>query len=202
MNAMLNKYIYRSRISEAKFREIIKYFSIDIEASKISKIVGISQVSLCKIFKQIRILMAKECEKITKLNGEIEVDESYFGAKRVRGKRGRGATSKMPVFGMLKRNGKVYTQVVSNCSASELLPILREFSDLDNSTIYSDCWKSYDGLVDYGAKAHYRVKHSNNEFANGKNHINGIENFWGYAKHRLSKFKGIKREFFTSFEGV
>ena len=37
------------------------------------------------------------------------------------------------------------------------------------------------------------VKHSKNEFANGKNHINGIENFWGYAKHRLSKFKGIKK---------
>ena len=45
--------------------------------------------------------------------------------------------------------------------------------------------------MDYGAKAHYRVKHFKNEFANGKNHINGIENFWGYAKHRLSKFKEI-----------
>ena len=42
----------------------------------------------------------------------------------------------------------------------------------------------------------YRVKHSKNEFANGKNHINGIENFWGHAKHRLSKFKGIKKENF------
>ena len=40
------------------------------------------------------------------------------------------------------------------------------------------------------------MKHSKNEFANGKNHINGIENFWGYAKHRLSKFKGIKKENF------
>ena len=51
-------------------------------------------------------------------------------------------------------------------------------------------------MVDYGAKAHYRVKHSKNEFANGKNHINGIENFRGYAKHRLAKFKGIKKENF------
>ena len=31
---------------------------------------------------------------------------------------------------------------------------------------------------------------------NDKNHINGIENFWGYAKHRLSKFKGIKKDNF------
>ena len=97
---------------------------------------------------------------------------------------------------MLKRDGKVYTQIVKNCSASELIPILSQYSELDSSTIYSDCWKAYDGLVDYGAKAHYRVKHSKNEFANGKNHINGIENFWGYAKHRLSKFKGIKKENF------
>jgi len=93
---------------------------------------------------------------------------------------------------MLKRDGKVYTQVVKNCSANEMIPILSEFSEFDSSTIYSDCWKAYDGL----AKAHYRVKHSKNEFANGKNHINGIENFCGYAKHRLAKFKGIKKENF------
>ena len=57
---------------------------------------------------------------------------------------------------MFKRDGKVYTQIVKNCSANELIPILSEFSELDESVIYSDCWKAYDGLVDYGAKAHYR----------------------------------------------
>ena len=102
--------------------------------------------------------------------GEIEIDESYFGAKRVRGKRGRGASGKQPVFGMLKRDGKVYTQIVKNCFASELIPILSQYSELDSSTIYSDCWKAYDGLVDYAALAHYRVKHSKNEFANCKRH--------------------------------
>ena len=85
---------------------------------------------------------------------------------------------------MLKRDGKVYTQIVKNCSANELISILSEFSDLDESVIYSDCWKAYDGLVDYAALAHYRVKHSKNEFANGKNHINGIENF--FSKRVLS----------------
>ena len=96
----------------------------------------------------------------------------------------------------LKETVRSIPRLVKNCSASELIPILSQYSELDSSTIYSDCWKAYDGLVDYGAKAHYRVKHSKNEFANGKNHINGIENFWGYAKHRLSKFKGIKKENF------
>ena len=98
LTPMKNKYIIRARISEAKTREILKLFCLDIEASKIAKICSISQNSLCKIFKQIRILIAKECEKISTLNGEIEIDESYFGARRVRGKRGRGAGRKTPVF--------------------------------------------------------------------------------------------------------
>ena len=109
---MKNKYIVRSRISEAKFREILKYFAEDIEASKISNLTKISEATLCKIFREIRALMSKECEKISKFSGEIEIDESYFGAKRIRGKRGRGASGKQPVFGMLKRDGKVYTQRV------------------------------------------------------------------------------------------
>ena len=81
MLSMKNKYIVRSRISEAKFREILKYFCTDIEAAKIAKFTKISEVSLCKIFKQIRILMATECEvlkvtsiaklKISKFSGEI-----------------------------------------------------------------------------------------------------------------------------------
>ena len=78
IHTMKNKYIIRSRISEKKFREILKYFCFDIEASKIAKITQISEQTLCKIFKQIRILIAQECEKISTLNGEIEVDESYF----------------------------------------------------------------------------------------------------------------------------
>ena len=96
--SMKNKYIYRSRISEKKFREILKYFAQDIEATKIANLTEISRISINKILKSIRILMAKECEKISKFLGEIEIDESYFGSKRVRGKRGRGASGKQPVF--------------------------------------------------------------------------------------------------------
>ena len=71
-----NKYIVRSRISEAKFREIIKYFAGDIEASKISNLTKISEVILCKFFREIRILMSKECENISKFNGEISSSQA------------------------------------------------------------------------------------------------------------------------------
>ena len=54
-----------------------------------------------------------------------ELDESYFGAKRIRGKRGRGAAGKTPVFGLLKRDGSVYVEIVKNCSKEQLMPIIQ-----------------------------------------------------------------------------
>jgi transposase len=77
---------------------------------------------------------------------------------------------------MLKRGDKVYTQIVINCTATELFPIIEENISKDNK-IFPDGFRSYNGLVDYGFKEHYRIKHCKNEFARGKNHINGIENF-------------------------
>ena len=193
---MKNKYCYRSHISERKFREVLRYFCADLEAKKIAKLSKISLPTINKIVSNLREIIFTECEKASPpLKGEVEVDESYFGAKRVRGKRGRGAGKKIPVFGLLKRNGKVYTQIVSNCSRATLQAIIKERVAL-NSTIHSDGWKSYDGLVDLGFRKHYRVRHSHNEFANSKSHINGIENFWGIAKVRLSKFRGISKNTF------
>ena len=127
--------------------------------------------------------------------GEIELDESYFGAKRVRGIRGRGAKGEIPVFGMLKRDGKVYTQIIRNCSISEIVPIIEANADKE-ATIYTDRFKTYDGLADYGYKKHYRIRHSLNEFAKGHSHINGIENFGGLCKVRLGKFRGIHKHKF------
>ena len=142
------------------------------------------------------MLIALKCEVESPFSsGEIELDESYFGAKRVRGKRGRGAGGKIPVFGMLKRNGKVYTQIVKNCKRTDMLPIIEEKASKDR-TIYTDGFKVYDGLVNYGYKRHFRVKHSQNEFANGAHHINGIENFWGLCKVRLSRFRGTHKHKF------
>ena len=65
-----------------------------------------------------------------------------------------------------------------------------------DSVINTDGWRGYDGLVDIGFDKHLRVNHSDNEFACGERHINGIESFWGYAKKRLSKFNGIDKKMF------
>jgi transposase len=193
---MINKYKKRSKISEAKFREIIRLFALDIEASKIAKLTGISRVTINRILCRVRERIAEYSQQQSPFDaGEVEIDESYFGARRVRGVRGRRAKGKHIVFGLIKRGGKVYTQVVKNCSASVLLPIIRQKVDSD-SVIYTDGFRTYDGLVNFGFKKHHRIKHGENEFAKGRNHINGIENFWSIAKTRLSKFRGISKNTF------
>ncbi|MDR0918739.1 MAG: IS1595 family transposase, partial [Oscillospiraceae bacterium] len=124
---------------------------------------------------------------------------SYFGPTRVKGKRGRGAGLKTIVFGLYKRGGEVYTEIVPDCKSATLSAIIRGRADIE-SVIYSDDWRGYDGLVDLGYEKHFRVNHGENEFSKGNgNHINGIESFWIYAKHRLNKFKGIKKEKFILF---
>ncbi len=184
-----NKYYKRSHISEAKFRQLIKCFSLDLNAYETSKITNISHVSCKKIFHKLRIYIYKNLLQNETTNGEFELDESYFGARRIRGKRGRGAAGKTPLFGLLKRDGNVYVQIVKNCTKAELMPII-EGKILEGSTIHTDGWKAYDGLVLNGYD-HYRVYHSKDEFARGKSHINGIESFWSFAKRRLSKFNGL-----------
>ena len=192
---MHNKYLYRSRISEAKFKEIIKLFSVDLNATQISKLTNLSRNSINRILYALRIRIAGLCEIETPFKGEIEVDESFFGARRQKGKRGRGAYGKTIVFGVYKRNGKVYTEIVENCSRTTLQAIIKGKVDLE-SVIHSDKWRGYNGLVDLGYKKHYRLDHGKNEFVKGKSHINGIEGFWGYAKTRLSKFKGMHKNTF------
>ena len=174
----------------------MRLFCLDIEACKVAQLTGISRPAVNRLFAQLRQHIAAQCEHISPFEaGAVELDESYFGARRVRGRRGRGVAGKVPVFGMLERGGKVYTQIVKNCSMAEILPIIRQKAGL-GTVLYSDGFKTYDGLADFGYKRHYRIKHSNNEFAQGTNHINGIENFRGLCKVRLTRFRGIHKHLF------
>ena len=178
------------RVSRYKIKRIILCFAEDITASSASKILPINRNTTNAYYNEIREkILQHSLKEQEKELGEFELDESYFGARRVRGKRGRGAAGKTPVFGLLKRNGKVFVTVVPNCSKEELMPIIQG-KILTESTVHTDGWKVYDGLILNGYN-HYRVFHHENEFARGKSHVNGIECFWSYAKRRLSKFNGL-----------
>lgn len=193
----LNRYYRFSKISERKTRQIIRFFALDLTANRVAQICGLTHKSVSQIFLKIRRRIAQECERASPFsNSEVEVDESYFGAKRVKGKRGRGASGKTIVFGIFKRNGCVYTEIVPDVKKATLQRIIRGQVSLD-SVIHSDGWRGYNGLVDVGYQKHLRVDHSKDEFANDETHINGIESFWSYAKRRLQKFNGVPKTTFN-----
>jgi len=191
-----NRYVSRSHISEAKIREIVRLFALDLEATKVAQLAHVGRRTINRFFHAFRLRMARECEQHAPIRGIVELDESYFGRRRIRGKRGRGAGGKTIVFGIFKRNGRVYTQIVPDAKRATLRAIIRGRVALA-SVIHSDGWIGYDGLVDLGYRKHFRVEHRDSVFVGRRGvHINGIESFWSTAKTRLAKRRGIRREYF------
>ena len=196
---MKSKTIYRknSRIWDTKIRDLVRCFSIDLTCNEAEEFLHLNNKTIQDWYRYIRkaIALHQEEERKEVFSWEVEMDESYFWPTRVRWKRWRWAWMKTIVFGLLKRNWKVYTEIVPDVKAKSLVPIIRGKVEM-GTEVNTDGWKSYDGLVDIWYEKHYRVHHGANEFARGKQHINGIESFWSYTKRRFIKFNGIKREYF------
>ena len=185
----------RSRLSQYKQNKLIELFVAGVTARTAAQLVGVNKNTAAYYFHRLRLLIFHSSPHFEILDGEVEADESYFGGHR-KGKRGRGAAGKVAVFGLLKRNGKVYTVAVPNTQTATLLPIIREQVKPD-SIVYTDCYKSYD-VLDVSEFSHLRINHSTH-FAERQNHINGIENFWNQAKRHLRKFNGIPKEHFELY---
>jgi transposase len=191
--------IKRSRLSEYQTKKLTEFFVAGSTALTAAELVGVNKNTATLFYNKLRqiIVFGIDLEAIV-FEGPIEVDESYFGGHR-KGKRGRGAAGKVPVFGLLKRNGKVYAQVVNDTKQTTLKHIIREKVQAD-SLVYSDKYSSYNFLNAAGFK-HERVNHSK-EFVSGyknMNHINGVENFWNQAKRHMRKFNGLRKENFNLF---
>ena len=188
-------YTRKSRLSAQKRARLIEHFIAGTTARAAAQLVGVNKNTAATFYTRLRKVVADEMEKASPFAGEVEVDESYFGGIR-KGKRGRGAAGKVPVFGLLKRGGKVYTVMIPNARSATLLPIMERMI-LPDSIVYTDCFRSYDAL-DVSDFHHIRINHSE-RFADRQNHINGIENFWNQAKRHLRRFNGIPKDSFFLF---
>ena len=136
-------------------------------ARQTADICGVNRNTVNRYYDLLRrAILSESIREARREICEYEFDESYFGARRVGGKRGRGTAGKTPVFGLLKRGEKLYVTVVSDCSRESLMPVIKGLI-LEQSTIYTDGWRAYDGLVLNGYE-HYRVFHCENEFVRGK----------------------------------
>ena len=186
----------RCKLSEKTQRKLLEFFVLEVTARAAADLLGLQANTTTLFYRKLRVIITEKLEhEASELADEIELDESYFGGVR-KGKRGRGAAGKVPVFGLLKRGGKVYTQIIDNTRTDTLMPIIRRKIAPD-SIVDTDSYRSYNAL-DISEFKHYRINHST-VFADGRNHINGIENFWNQAKRILRKYNGIPAKQFYGF---
>lgn len=158
-----------------------------ISSYEIHRALGVTQKSGWFMLHRIRYAMQQG--SLDKLEGEIEVDETYVGGKvgnmhkskvEARENQGRGAVNKSIVMGLLERNGQVRTKVIKHASKKTLQGEIRK-NVVEGATVYTDEFKSYQGLQNYD---HQVIEHAT-EYVRGNVHTNGIENYWSLFKRAL-----------------
>jgi len=147
----------KSRLSQAKQDRLIEHFVSGSTARTAAALVGVNRNTAAYYFQRLRQLINQAVEDETPFFGEIEVDESYFGGKR-KGKRGRGAAGKVPVFGILKRGGRVYTKVIPDVRSATLMRILEQ-KIVPDSIVFTDSLGTYN-VLDVSDFHHVRINHS------------------------------------------
>jgi len=184
------------KLSAPVLKEVVRLFWLMVPAERVANDLGINRKTVQRYFSRLRERIAEDSERVLgKLSGEIEVDESYFGGAR-KGKRGRGAGGKIPVFGLLKRDGDVRVVFPKQVNRVTLQGAIKSHVR-PQSWVYSDSFRAYNHLDLEGFK-HRRISHSEC-FGKGQVHINGIENFWGFAKRRLKIYHGGFKKNFPFF---
>lgn len=186
-NLFSGRWLSEVRLPPTQWLWMVKLFVLEVSTNTAANELGISYPTALRAMDAIRQAILENDQVPKELEGEVEADESYFGGKR-KGKRGRGAAGKVPVFGIIERKGRVWVQPVKDVTAETLLDAtVRKVRR--GSLVYTDKYKSYDSLMFYGYR-HLKINHSKH-FVRKKVYINGIEGFWSYAKQRLMKFHGV-----------
>jgi transposase len=179
-----------------------------ISAKQLERELGVTYKTAYRMFKQIRSLLAPDLES---LNGAVEMDEVYIGGEakwKNQGRpigHGRGTVDKTPVFGMAQRksgakakDGRIVGYVVPDATARTLLPHV-ETKVLPKSVVYTDEWKSYDGLDGMGYE-HKRVQYSQKVYVSGDAHTNTIEGFWSLLQRGISGvYHGVSTKHLQSY---
>lgn len=176
----------QSRVALPTWLWLIKLFELEVTAHQAARQTGVSYPTALRVFTIVRrAILAQEQPEL--LRTEVEADESYFGGRR-KGKRGRGAAGKIPVFGILERRGRVSVTVVPNVTTKTLLEETVKMVKR-GTLVYTDKYHGYDALTFCGYR-HLSVNHGV-RFTRGRVHINGLEGFWSYAKGKLFKHHGV-----------
>lgn len=184
------------RVSESAKRKLLEYFSLGVPVFRARFRLPCSYRTAERFFRDARWCMAQEEECLEPLTGNLEVDESAFGGSR-KGKRGWGAVGKVLVLGILKRNGKVRVSVIPNREYETIVGKV-ESQTKPGSLYFTDDYQAYGKL---SVRGDHVVVRKEKGRPVGRDHMNGIEGFWSYAKHWLYQYRGVHKNFFHLYLG-
>lgn len=182
----------KTRISPYWKGRLLEFFCLGVPAYRLRFQVPVHQDTIQRWFKILReVIYRQALKELSSLSGQIEMDESMFGGKAA-GKRGWGAAGKHMVFGIYQRNGKVLTFPIASRGRSELIPLMTRHTTT-GSLYYTDDWHAYASLK---VRGNHVVITKDKGRPKGRNHLNGIEGFWSYAKTWLYQYRGVPRKYF------
>ena len=174
--------------------KMVEYFALGVPAYRLRFQVPYSLPVIERFYRKIRsaIYQANVDEK--SLTGTFEIDETMFGGRKP-GKRGWGAEGKVIVFGIYQRNGHVLTFPVVSRGKPTLMPLVKTHTK-PGSLYYTDDWHAYASL---SVRGNHVVVEKEKGVPKGRDHLNGIEGFWSYAKHFLYHYRGVPRKYFPLY---
>ena len=174
---------------------LVEYFALGVPAYRLRFQVPLSQTTIQRWYHTIRmVIYHRNINELSTLSGPVEMDETMFGGKRP-GKRGWGAAGKHVVFGIYQRNGKVLTFPIASRGQGTLIPLILKHTK-PGGLYYTDEWQAYTFL---NIRGNHVVVRKERGRAKGRDHINGIEGFWSYAKHWLYHYRGVPRSHFPFY---
>jgi len=174
---------------------LLEFFCLGVPAYRLRFQVPLNIKTIERWYRLLReAIYQSQIQELDALSGAIEMDETMFGGRRP-GKRGWGAAGKHMVFGIYQRNGKVLTFPVSTRGTEELLPIMTEYTK-SGSLYYTDDWHAYTFLK---VRGDHVVINKDKGRPKGRDHINGIEGFWSFAKHWLYHYRGVPKNYFQFY---
>ena len=152
-----------------------------VAAKELERQIGCTYKTAWRMAHELRKLMA-QANGNGPLSGHVEVDETYIGGKRP-GPRGRGATGKTVVFGMLEREGDVRAGPVANVRRTTLEPIILRHVET-GATVSTDELPTYRSLGRRGYE-HGTVRHGAGEYVVNVHHVNSLEGYWSRLKNSI-----------------
>lgn len=182
----------RSKISPFWKGRLVEFFCLGVPAYRLRHQVPLNQKTIERWFRILReAIYDHELKELSILSGTIEMDETMFGGK-VPGKRGWGTAGKIMVFGIYQRNGKVLTFPIASRGRENLVPLMTAYTK-PGSLYYTDDWHAYTFL---DIRGNHVVIRKEKGRPKGRNHLNGVEGFWSYAKHWLYHYRGVPKKYF------